>query len=44
MDSDEQERVTGAVLSLIEHRRYEPGDRLPSECELAERFQSDVAR
>jgi GntR family transcriptional repressor for pyruvate dehydrogenase complex len=38
MDSDEQERVPGAVLSLIEHRRYEPGDRLPSECELAERF------
>lgn len=36
---DEQEsRAVGALLSLIKRRQYEPGDRLPSERELAERF------
>jgi GntR family transcriptional repressor for pyruvate dehydrogenase complex len=36
---DEQEtRAVGALLSLIKKRQYEPGDRLPSERELAERF------
>jgi GntR family transcriptional regulator, transcriptional repressor for pyruvate dehydrogenase complex len=36
---DEQEsRAVGALLALIRKRQYEPGDRLPSERELAERF------
>jgi DNA-binding FadR family transcriptional regulator len=35
---DERANLIGRLLSLIAHRRLEPGDRLPSERELGERF------
>jgi len=35
---DERTALIGRLLALIAHRRLEPGDRLPSERELAERF------
>jgi DNA-binding FadR family transcriptional regulator len=31
-------RVAGELIALIQQRRYEPGERLPSERDLAERF------
>jgi GntR family transcriptional regulator, transcriptional repressor for pyruvate dehydrogenase complex len=35
---DERANLIGQLLSFVAHRRLEPGDRLPSERELAERF------
>ncbi|MCR0981137.1 FadR/GntR family transcriptional regulator [Roseomonas populi] len=35
---DERANLIGRLLPFIAHRRLEPGDRLPSERELAERF------
>ncbi|WP_458094796.1 FadR/GntR family transcriptional regulator [Roseomonas sp. WA12] len=35
---DERASLIGQLLSLVAHRRLEPGERLPSERELAERF------
>nr|WP_280842824.1 FadR/GntR family transcriptional regulator [Pararoseomonas baculiformis] len=35
---DERASLIGRLLSFVAHRRMEPGDRLPSERELAERF------
>jgi DNA-binding FadR family transcriptional regulator len=35
---DERASLIGRLLSFIAHRRLEPGDRLPSERELGERF------
>lgn len=37
--SDQAQRVLVRVVSLIEQRRYEPGERLPSEREFAERLE-----
>src|SRR5690606_29238433 len=40
MDSDKEltSRTLAKILSLIEKRNYDPGERLPSERELSERF------
>ena len=35
---DERAGLIGRLLAFVAHRRFEPGDRLPSERELAERF------
>ena len=35
---DQSSRVVAEILTLIEQRRYLPGERLPSERDLAERF------
>src|SRR3546814_5778611 len=38
--SDLTEQILADIIKLIEKRQYEPGERLPSERELAERFKT----